>query len=124
MIFSHVLYQLSYLGAKPVCIAQGGKLQGRRGGRAGAGGPVPRLEGRGRGAAQWAAMVPASSDDLDDPAGLIAGAFAMGGAFPGPAEDVFLGWLLRLGEGVEVAAAAGRLLARYGGAEGHEGDAA
>lgn len=49
----------------------------------------------------------------DDPGGLIGQAFAMGDEFPGPAEDLLLSWMLRLPQGADASAAAGRLLQRY-----------
>lgn len=50
----------------------------------------------------------------DDPGGVIGEVLAMGPEFAGPAEDVLLGWTLRLADGVDPAAAARRLLARHG----------
>lgn len=57
----------------------------------------------------------------DDPGGLIGEAFAMGSDFPGPAEDLFLAWSLRLPVGCDSAAAAARLLQRYGSTESEPG---
>lgn len=54
----------------------------------------------------------------DDPGGLLGEAFAMGEAFPGPAEDLLLAWALRLPDGADTAAAARSLLKRHGLAEG------
>lgn len=54
----------------------------------------------------------------DDPGGLIGEAFAMGADFPGPAEDLFLAWSLRLPVGCDSAAAAARLLQRYASTDG------
>ena len=54
----------------------------------------------------------------DDPGGLIKEAIGMGPDFPGPAEDLMLAWALRLGADLDPAAAAARLLAAYGCAEG------
>lgn len=60
----------------------------------------------------------------DDPGGLIGEAFAMGTDFPGPAEDLFLAWSLRLPIGCDSAAAAARLLQRYAPTDGETpGDA-
>jgi hypothetical protein len=52
-------------------------------------------------------------DSPDDPGGLIREALAMGDGFPGPAEDVVLAWVLRLGEDRDPAQAAQRLIADY-----------
>jgi len=49
----------------------------------------------------------------DDPSGLVGEALSMGDDFPGPAEDLFAAWALQLDEGVDPAAAAGRLVGRY-----------
>ncbi len=57
-------------------------------------------------------------DSPEDPGGLIKQALDMGPDFPGPAEDLLLAWMLRLGEGQDAAAAAGRLVERYGLAAG------
>ncbi|MGF1610907.1 MAG: hypothetical protein ACFCUQ_16005 [Kiloniellales bacterium] len=54
----------------------------------------------------------------DDPGGLIHDVIAAGADFAGPAEDIILTWTLRLGEGRDPAAAAQRLLAAHGLAEG------
>ena len=54
----------------------------------------------------------------DDPGGLIRQALDMGPEFPGPAEDVLLAWMLRLGEGQDAATAARRLIDGYGIAGG------
>ena len=48
----------------------------------------------------------------DDPGGLIGDAYAMGAEFPGPAQDLFLDWALRLKDTTPQAAAA-RLLQRH-----------
>ena len=52
-------------------------------------------------------------DSEDDPGGLIRETLEMGEAFPGPAEDVVLAWVLRLGEGRDPAEAAQRLIVDY-----------
>lgn len=52
-------------------------------------------------------------DSPDDPGGMIREVLEMGEAFPGPAEDVVLAWVLRLGEGRDPAAAAKQLIADY-----------
>lgn len=49
----------------------------------------------------------------DDPGGLIHEALDLGAEFPGPAEDVVLAWILRLGEDRDPALAAQRLIADY-----------
>ena len=54
----------------------------------------------------------------DDPGGLIREVLEAGPAFQGPAEDIVLSWTLRLGEGIDPADAARRLLDAYGVAEG------
>ena len=54
----------------------------------------------------------------DDPGGLIREVVELGPAFPGPAGDVLLSWLLRLEDGNDPAEVAGRLLRDYGIAEG------
>ena len=54
----------------------------------------------------------------DDPGGIIGEILNMGADFPGPAQDALIGWTLRLGDGVDPAAAAQRVLARYGYEEG------
>ena len=48
-----------------------------------------------------------------DPKGLIRQAFEMGEDFPGPAEDVFLGWTLQLSDDTDATTAAATLLAIY-----------
>lgn len=60
----------------------------------------------------------------EDPGGLIRETLNMGPAFTGPARDALLSWVLRLGDGVDVAAAAQTLLTRYGYAEGPAPDGA
>ena len=57
-------------------------------------------------------------DSPEDPGGLIKQALDMGPDFPGPAEDLLLAWMLRLGDGQDAAGAAGRLVERYGLAAG------
>jgi hypothetical protein len=57
-------------------------------------------------------------DTPDDPGGLVHQVLDMGPAFPGPARDILLAWILRLGTERDPAEAAGRLLADYGIAEG------
>ena len=52
-------------------------------------------------------------DSPDDPGGMIREVLEMGERFPGPAEDVVLAWILRLGEGRDAAAAAQRLIEHY-----------
>src|SRR3546814_12548110 len=52
-------------------------------------------------------------DSPDDPGGLIREVLEMGDAFPGPAEDVVLAWVLRLGQDRDPAEAAKRLIADY-----------
>ena len=54
----------------------------------------------------------------DDPGGVIKEILLMGPEFLGPAEDVILGWTLRLGADLDPADAAKRLLAAYELAEG------
>ncbi len=54
----------------------------------------------------------------DDPGGIIRQALDAGPEFRGPAEDVLLTWTLRLGDGTDAGAAAGRLIETYGIAEG------
>lgn len=61
-------------------------------------------------------------DTPDDPGGLIRQALDMGPEFPGPAEDVLLAWMLRLGEGRDAATAARRLIDSYGIAAGSAGE--
>ncbi len=57
-------------------------------------------------------------DTPDDPGGLVRQVLDMGPEFPGPARDILLAWILRLGTRRDPAEAAGRLLAAYGIAEG------
>jgi len=57
-------------------------------------------------------------DTPDDPGGLVRQVLDMGPEFPGPARDILLAWILRLGTERDPAEAAGRLLAAYGIAEG------
>lgn len=59
-----------------------------------------------------------ANDSPDDPGGLIKEILDMGAEFPGPAEDILVAWMLRLGEDRDPAAAARRLLDSYGIAEG------
>jgi hypothetical protein len=54
----------------------------------------------------------------EDPGGAIQEALAMGDAFPGPARDIVLAWMLRLDGSVAPHAAARRLLDRHDLAEG------
>lgn len=54
----------------------------------------------------------------EDPGGSIHEALAMGDAFPGPARDIVLAWMLRLDGSVAPHEAAGRLLDGHGLAEG------
>ena len=54
-----------------------------------------------------------SFDSPEDPQGIIKMSLEMGEEFPGPAEDVFLAWTLRLGVDADVAAAAKRLIEDY-----------
>lgn len=49
----------------------------------------------------------------DDPGGLIREAFNMGAEFPGPAQDLLLAWLLSLGNEIDPAQAARRLIVAY-----------
>ena len=58
------------------------------------------------------------NDSPDDPGGLIKEILDMGAEFPGPAEDILVAWMLRLGEDLDPAEAARRLLDSYGVAEG------
>jgi hypothetical protein len=53
----------------------------------------------------------------EDPGGIIREVLDMGPDFTGPAQDVLLGWTLRLGDTVDPAAAARTLLERYGYAD-------
>ena len=50
----------------------------------------------------------------DDPGGIIGEILNMGADFPGPARDALVGWTLRLGDGIDPAEAAQRILAHYG----------
>ena len=52
-------------------------------------------------------------DSPEDPGGLIREVLEMGEDFPGPAEDVVLAWILRLGQDQDPAEAAMRLIADY-----------
>lgn len=52
-------------------------------------------------------------DSPDDPGGLIREALKLGSEFPGPAEDLVLAWVLRLGDGRDPGEAAQRLIADY-----------
>lgn len=52
-------------------------------------------------------------DSPDDPGGLIREVLAQGDAFPGPAEDIVLAWILRLGDDRDPGEAAKRLIADY-----------
>ena len=52
-------------------------------------------------------------DSPDDPGGLIREVLELGEDFPGPAEDVVLAWILRLGQDRDPAEAAKRLIADY-----------
>lgn len=52
-------------------------------------------------------------DSPDDPGGLIREVLNLGEDFPGPAEDVMLAWVLRLGQDRDPAQAAQRLIADY-----------
>lgn len=52
-------------------------------------------------------------DSEDDPGGMIREVLEMGEAFPGPAEDLLLAWILRLGEDRDAAEAARRLIDDY-----------
>jgi len=63
-------------------------------------------------------------DSPDDPGGLIRQVLDMGPEFPGPARDILLAWMLRLGDDQDPAEAAGRLIERYGIAEGPAPDGA
>ena len=54
----------------------------------------------------------------EDPGRLVKQALDMGADFPGPAEDILLAWMLRLGEERGAQAAAAHLLIAYGIAEG------
>jgi len=49
----------------------------------------------------------------DDPGGLIREVLELGPEFPGPAPDILLAWMLRLGEDQDPATIAGRLLKNY-----------
>jgi len=52
-------------------------------------------------------------DSPDDPGGLIREVLNLGEDFPGPAEDVVLAWVLRLGQDRDPAQAAQRLIDDY-----------
>ena len=52
-------------------------------------------------------------DSPDDPGGLIREVLSAGEEFPGPAEDVILAWVLRLGQDRDPAQAAARLIEAY-----------
>ena len=52
-------------------------------------------------------------DSADDPGGMVREVLQMGESFPGPAEDLLLAWVLRLGEGRDAAEAARRLIEDY-----------
>jgi len=52
-------------------------------------------------------------DSPEDPGGLIREVLEMGDDFPGPAEDVVLAWILRLGDDRDPANAAKSLIADY-----------
>ena len=54
----------------------------------------------------------------EDPVGLIGQVLAMGADFPGPAEDVFLSWMLKLDATIDPVAAASILIQHHGVAEG------
>ncbi len=54
----------------------------------------------------------------DDPGGLIKEVIELGDDFPGPAQDIILAWLLRLGPEQDAGQVAGRLVQDYGIAEG------
>jgi hypothetical protein len=54
----------------------------------------------------------------DDPGGLIREVLELGPAFPGPAQDLLLAWMLRLEDDRDPAVVAGRLLEAYGIASG------
>lgn len=54
----------------------------------------------------------------DDPGGLLREVIELGPAFPGPAKDLLLSWVLRLDAGKDPAEVAKRLLEAYGIAEG------
>ncbi|HMB76817.1 MAG TPA: hypothetical protein VKN76_10480 [Kiloniellaceae bacterium] len=54
----------------------------------------------------------------DDPGGLIREVLELGPAFPGPAQDLLLAWMLRLEADRDPAVVAQRLLQAYGVAEG------
>ena len=59
-----------------------------------------------------------SPDTPDDPGGLIKEGLDMGREFPGPAQDILLAWMLRLGDDHDAVAAARRLIEAYGLADG------
>ena len=52
-------------------------------------------------------------DSPDDPGGLIREVLELGEDFPGPAEDIVLAWVLRLGDGRDPGQSAKRLIADY-----------
>ncbi|MEX0759600.1 MAG: hypothetical protein WD100_08480 [Tistlia sp.] len=54
----------------------------------------------------------------EDPGGLVLEVLRMGPEFPGPAQDLLLAWTLKLPDGLDLRAAAARLLEAYGLAEG------
>ena len=54
----------------------------------------------------------------EDPGGLIKEVLEMGDAFPGPAEDIMLAWVLRLEDTQDPATVAKKLLQDYSVAEG------
>jgi hypothetical protein len=57
---------------------------------------------------------PAVVPEPEDPTGLIRQVLEMGEAFPGPAGDVLLSWLLELKDMADPAEAARRLIERHG----------
>lgn len=50
----------------------------------------------------------------EDPGGLVLEVLRMGPEFPGPAQDLLLAWTLKLPDGLDMKAAAGRLVEAYG----------
>ncbi len=52
-------------------------------------------------------------DSPDDPGGLIREVIELGEDFPGPAEDIVLAWVLRLGDGRDPGQSAKRLITDY-----------
>ncbi|SMF62422.1 hypothetical protein SAMN06265365_12213 [Tistlia consotensis] len=54
----------------------------------------------------------------EDPGGLVLEVLRMGPEFPGPAQDLLLAWTLKLPDGLDMKAAAARLLEAYDLAEG------